>query len=91
VVDELELRILATSDSLTGALRRRAFHDEATRDITLAMRHDRALSCLLIDADHFKAVNDTYGHSAGDLVLRRIVEICRSTLRASDYVGRIGG
>jgi len=91
VIDELELRLLATTDSLTAAMTRRAFLEAARRDVALARRHDRALSCLLIDADHFKAVNDQYGHAAGDEVLRRLVTVCRTQLRTSDYIGRLGG
>lgn len=91
VVDELELRLLATTDGLTGAMTRRAFMDAANRDVALAKRHGRALSVLMIDADHFKSVNDSYGHATGDQVLRVLAKICRSQLRASDYLGRIGG
>lgn len=91
VVDELELRLLATTDGLTGAMTRRAFMEAANRDVALARRHGRALTCLMVDADHFKSVNDTYGHAAGDQVLRVLVKVCRSELRASDYIGRVGG
>jgi diguanylate cyclase (GGDEF)-like protein len=91
VVDELELRLLASTDSLTGAMTRRSFQEQINRDIERAKRHSLHLSCALIDIDHFKLINDTYGHGVGDLVLQRVVSICKSSLRASDYIGRVGG
>jgi diguanylate cyclase (GGDEF)-like protein len=91
VVDEMELRTAAAIDSLTGAMSRRSFSEEANRDIERARRHDRPLSCVLIDVDDFKSINDTHGHPAGDQLLERLVSICKSSMRATDYVGRIGG
>lgn len=91
VVDELELRLLATTDSLTGAMSRRAFLAEARRDVARAERERDELSCILIDLDHFKSINDTYGHGVGDLVLQRVVAKVKSELRPSDYIGRLGG
>lgn len=91
VVDELELRLLASTDTLTGAMSRRSFNDQANRDVALAKRHNKHLSCALIDVDHFKAINDKYGHAAGDLALQHIVSTCQASLRASDYIGRMGG
>jgi diguanylate cyclase (GGDEF)-like protein len=91
VMDELELRLLANADSLTGAMSRRFFQAEAEREIARAQRNGTDLSCALIDIDHFKAINDTYGHAVGDLVLQRVVATCKSELRASDYIGRLGG
>jgi GAF domain-containing protein len=67
VVDELELRLLATRDSLTGALSRRAFKEEAQRATAMALRHHHDLSCIAMDLDHFKAVNDRHGHAPGTL------------------------
>ena len=91
VVEQIELRLAATTDGLTGALQRMAFLGEAGRDVARAHRSRRPLSCLMIDADRFKAINDTFGHAAGDAVLRHIVAECREVLRGSDYLGRIGG
>jgi diguanylate cyclase (GGDEF)-like protein len=91
VVDELELRLIASIDALTGLMTRRAFTDAARRDVARALRYHRSLSCLMIDADHFKAVNDTHGHAVGDCVLQGIAAACRLQLRAGDYLGRIGG
>ncbi|HLH11059.1 MAG TPA: sensor domain-containing diguanylate cyclase [Methylovirgula sp.] len=91
VMTELDLRLLASTDPLTGALSRRAFKDEAERAKLLAVRHGHALSCMIFDLDHFKDINDRYGHSVGDFVLRGAVEACRASLRKSDVLGRIGG
>lgn len=91
VINELNLRLLASTDTLTGALTRRSFKEEAERAKSLALRHGHALSCMLFDLDHFKTINDNYGHSTGDLVLKHSVEACRTTLRKADILGRIGG
>jgi diguanylate cyclase (GGDEF)-like protein len=90
-VDELQLRNLSMQDSLTGALSRRAFRTEGERLSSLAARHGHALSCAVLDVDHFKSINDRFGHAIGDAVLAATVETCRKTLRGSDIVGRIGG
>jgi len=91
VMSELELRALARTDALTGAMSRRAFRDEAARAVALARRHRHDLSLLMLDIDHFKRVNDTYGHAAGDRVLSAVHATCREGLRASDGIGRLGG
>jgi diguanylate cyclase (GGDEF)-like protein len=91
VMDLLDLRMLASTDSLTGALSRRAFKQEGARALALALRHKHPLSCILFDLDHFKAVNDEHGHAVGDLVLSQSVAACRAGLRKSDLIGRIGG
>lgn len=91
VMSELQLRLLAMRDSLTGALSRRAFREEAYRAVLLAVRHGYPLSCIVFDLDHFKAVNDENGHGVGDLVLKNCVGTCQSILRQSDSLGRIGG
>ncbi len=91
VMDELELRMLATTDSMTGAMSRKAFTDVSVKTVALALRHHHDLSCIVWDLDHFKAVNDTYGHSSGDRVLVECVRTCISTLRDTDFVGRMGG
>ncbi|MGJ4887539.1 sensor domain-containing diguanylate cyclase [Bradyrhizobium sp. HKCCYLRH3099] len=90
-IDELMLRNLSMRDSLTGALSRRAFRSEGERLRALAERHGHRLTCALIDVDHFKSVNDQYGHAVGDLVLSQVVESCRGVLRDSDVIGRLGG
>jgi diguanylate cyclase (GGDEF)-like protein len=78
-------------DSLSGALSRGYVTDLAMHDVALAQRHGRPLALVMLDIDWFKRVNDTYGHASGDRALCALVEACKSCLRASDYVGRIGG
>ncbi len=91
IVDELELRQIARHDHLTGALARRAFVAEAGRAIARRDRYARPCVLVLFDLDHFKAINDTRGHAAGDLVLRAITATCGPILRANDVIGRVGG
>ncbi|BDA86761.1 hypothetical protein Sa4125_43030 [Aureimonas sp. SA4125] len=91
VMSELELRMLATADALTGAMSRRTFRDEAGRALSLAQRHDHDLSLLMLDLDHFKQVNDAHGHGTGDRLLRETVAVCRAGIRTSDMIGRLGG
>lgn len=91
VVSELELRTLATTDGLTGAMSRRAFREEAGRALALAVRHRYDMACIAFDLDHFKDINDTHGHALGDHVLAATTELCRELLRKSDLVGRMGG
>lgn len=90
-MDRIELMQTASTDSLTDALTRRAFKREAEQLIAAALRHKHDLACLVLDVDHFKKVNDTYGHAAGDEVLKAVAETCRSKLRTSDLFGRLGG
>jgi diguanylate cyclase (GGDEF)-like protein len=91
VSDELELRLIAKRDHLTSALTRRGFMEQAAKEFANCTRHGRSGSLIMLDADHFKAVNDNYGHAAGDQVLRQIAEICSTIMRPSDSFGRIGG
>jgi diguanylate cyclase (GGDEF)-like protein len=91
VMDELELRLVATTDSLTGALSRRAFLKAAAHDFDRARRNSRDLSCILLDLDYFKTINDSYGHAVGDLALQEVVLLLKANLRDEDYLGRIGG
>lgn len=91
VVDQLELRNMADRDSLTGALTRRAFVAEVEKKITLFDRSQRPAALVMLDIDHFKRVNDTYGHAAGDKVIRAVVEACQGTRRPADTLGRLGG
>ncbi|HEV7305371.1 sensor domain-containing diguanylate cyclase [Ensifer sp.] len=90
-MDRIDLLRSAATDGLTGALTRRAFHDEADKLVSLAERHQHEVSCIVLDVDHFKRVNDTHGHAAGDEVLKAVAAICQSNLRASDLFGRLGG
>lgn len=90
---EFEQRLLnlANTDGLTGVLNRRAFMEEGRTLLQLARRHARPLSLLMLDADHFKKVNDSHGHHVGDRVLVRLAEIAHAQLRATDQLGRLGG
>lgn len=88
---ELELKKLACTDSLTGATNRRHFWSVADRELDRYRRYHRNLDLLLLDIDHFKNINDTYGHPAGDAVLRAMVRRCIRSIRKSDVFGRIGG
>ncbi len=81
----------AATDSLTGIANRRHFVDVADRGFAQALRYGRPCSMLVMDIDGFKTVNDTHGHSTGDLVLKSFVEICRRSLRECDLLGRLGG
>lgn len=91
VVEQIELRLAASTDGLTGAMQRGAFIAAGERDLARARRNGSTLVCLLLDADHFKAINDTFGHAAGDEVLKEIVSACSSVVRKTDYIGRMGG
>ncbi len=82
---------LATTDSLTSLANRRTFQTRATQALAQARRYGRACAVLITDIDHFKAVNDTYGHPAGDTVLRGVAQMLREQARDTDVVARYGG
>jgi diguanylate cyclase (GGDEF)-like protein/PAS domain S-box-containing protein len=88
---EEQLRSLAMVDSLTGAANRRHFVELAQRERERSLRSGASLSLCMFDADHFKAVNDQYGHVAGDHVLSALAQAAKGALRASDVLGRLGG
>jgi diguanylate cyclase (GGDEF)-like protein len=81
----------ATRDALTGAHNRRYFSEHLAKDVSHAQRHLTQLSLLIIDIDHFKAVNDTYGHLAGDQVLRELGVRLTQAIRTEDVFARLGG
>lgn len=81
----------ATTDGLTGLMVKDYMNKRANDELERARRHGSPLSCIMFDLDHFKRVNDDYGHLAGDDVLRRCAEIVRRNLRATDIAGRFGG
>lgn len=83
--------VRAATDALTGLPNSRAVRDTARRMVAEATRGGRPLSALLLDLDHFKNINDTYGHGPGDDVLAAVGEALRSTVRESDFPGRYGG
>ena len=82
---------LATTDPLTGASNRRQFLERLDDELARLKRKGGAVTLLMADLDHFKRVNDTYGHAAGDAVLKHFVEIVSETLRKTDEIGRLGG
>jgi diguanylate cyclase (GGDEF)-like protein len=81
----------ATFDKLTGVSNRQTLLANLFAEVERANRYERALSVAFVDIDHFKNVNDTYGHAAGDIVLRAVAQNLKANLRASDQVGRYGG
>lgn len=82
---------LATTDSLTGLASRRRFTEQLEREIVTGKRSGLSSGLLMIDIDHFKRINDTYGHAAGDAVLVDFASAVHSTLREIDTIGRLGG
>ena len=82
---------LAMKDMLTGLSNRRAISEELQVAVARAQRHGQCLSVLLLDIDHFKRVNDSFGHQAGDAVLRAVAQVLQSRLRGQDRLGRFGG
>ncbi len=86
-----KLEAVAVIDELTGLFNRRRFFNLFQREIAYAKRYEQPLSLLMIDIDHFKKVNDQYGHPAGDRVLKKAAELMRQEVRAVDVVGRWGG
>ena len=88
---EGQLRFLADHDSLTGLFNRRRFEEELGRELARARRYPAAGAVLAIDLDHFKYINDSLGHSAGDEVISATGEILRKRLRATDVLARLGG
>jgi diguanylate cyclase (GGDEF)-like protein len=88
---EDDLRRLATTDPLTGANNRRRYNEISERELTRCKRYQHPLCVLMLDADHFKKVNDTYGHDAGDRVLKALASVCVRELRDVDVLGRFGG
>ena len=86
-----QVQLMAHQDALTGLNNRGAFDCNLKREISLAERHDRPLTLLLIDIDHFKSVNDQFGHAAGDEVLKVVADSMKEVTRGSDVLFRYGG
>ncbi|WP_339539002.1 sensor domain-containing diguanylate cyclase [Pseudomonas sp. RA_15y_Pfl2_54] len=86
-----ELLNLATHDALTGVFNRRRFDEKLTEYSLLFRRTGRPFALLLIDADHFKRINDTHGHAVGDEVLQQLAQLIQTSLRTTDFVARYGG
>lgn len=87
----VELQKDVVTDPLMGIYNRRFIDRQIEHEFNLSCRHSIPFSIALLDVDHFKSINDTYGHHTGDLVLKRIAEILSNSLRKSDFVGRFGG
>ena len=90
-MEQIELRQIANTDPLTGALTRRGFQRDVEQEFSRASRYQRPAALVFLDIDHFKRVNDEFGHPAGDLVLQAVARACENTLRQSDAFGRLGG
>ncbi|HAS75798.1 MAG TPA: diguanylate cyclase, partial [Marinobacter adhaerens] len=88
---ETELEQMATRDPLTGLLNRREMSRVLDEELQRARRYQRPMAVLWVDFDHFKDVNDTYGHAAGDSVLRAISRLLLGSVRSVDSIGRFGG
>jgi diguanylate cyclase (GGDEF)-like protein len=86
-----DLQKLAARDALTGALNRRSLEQEGIRLSARCTRTGDTLSIMMIDVDHFKSINDRYGHPIGDEVLKRLAAIAQQTIRSDDYFARYGG
>ncbi|NTZ43842.1 sensor domain-containing diguanylate cyclase [Altererythrobacter sp. SALINAS58] len=91
VVHELELLQIAEQDHLTGALSRRAFFNQIEKETERFRRSDQPSALALMDLDHFKSINDRFGHPAGDAVLTAVARTCAEQLRENDVIGRLGG
>lgn len=89
--DNAHLQTLATTDPLTRVQNVRSFQDLLEHELKMALRYDYPLALLMLDVDHFKVVNDTFGHPSGDYVLKELAVILQRSVRESDVVGRTGG
>jgi diguanylate cyclase (GGDEF)-like protein len=89
--DDALMRQLATVDSLTGMLNRRAFFERADNARQLALRLRKPIALLMLDIDHFKQLNDSFGHACGDEALKAFADTARGALRDHDLIGRLGG
>jgi diguanylate cyclase (GGDEF)-like protein len=88
---ERELRVLSDNDPLTNVLNRRSFRERFQREWERSLRYQRPLSCIMLDIDLFKKINDTHGHTAGDIVLKTVAQLLVEQCRPSDLVARYGG
>jgi len=88
---ELELQRLANTDALTGLHNRRQFYELANQELARSRRTQAPVSLMMIDIDHFKQINDTYGHAMGDVVLQSLARTMKNSLREMDVIARLGG
>jgi diguanylate cyclase (GGDEF)-like protein len=91
VANNERLKHIGLTDALTGVHNRRYFDQRLREEVDRALRKGHPLSCMLVDVDHFKLVNDTHGHLIGDVVLREVAEQVKDQLRLSDAMARYGG
>jgi len=94
--DELEeksrnLEKIATTDGLTGLFNHKHFYERLTEEFSRAARHNLSLSCIILDIDHFKKINDTYGHLQGDNIVKSFAEVLKASIRHTDIAARYGG
>jgi diguanylate cyclase (GGDEF)-like protein len=87
----VELHEISITDSLTGLYNRKHLMETLDKEVSRCQRHSHAFSLMVIDIDHFKKYNDTYGHLAGDEVLSRLASVFKESIRSSDYAARYGG
>jgi diguanylate cyclase (GGDEF)-like protein len=87
----LELEKVSVMDSLTGLYNQRYLYDAMNREISRAKRYHLKLSCIMLDVDYFKEVNDTFGHQRGDTILKELCKIIQALLRGYDFAVRYGG
>jgi diguanylate cyclase (GGDEF)-like protein len=90
-INRERLKTLGLMDPLTGVNNRRFFDQRLVEEVTSVIRADAEISCLFIDIDHFKNINDNYGHQAGDEILKEVAQIIRELVRSTDVVARYGG
>jgi diguanylate cyclase (GGDEF)-like protein len=88
---EERLLIESMTDPLTGLLNRRYFDEQTRKEVARSRRHGLRFSVLMIDIDHFKRINDSYGHPVGDLAIKALAEVCSNALRPQDILARYGG
>jgi diguanylate cyclase (GGDEF)-like protein len=88
---EKEIRKLAATDPLTNLSNRRSFIEKASAEFSRSHRYNHSLAILMMDIDHFKRINDTYGHHIGDVSLKSFASVCMAALRKHDLCGRLGG
>jgi diguanylate cyclase (GGDEF)-like protein len=88
---EHKMFINSVTDPLTGLLNRRYFNELSEKETTRARRHRLSFAVLMLDIDHFKRINDTFGHPVGDLVIKTLAQVCNKALRPNDILARYGG
>lgn len=86
-----QLQILAVTDDLTNVYNQRYFKERLTEEFERTQRYSQPLSCMMIDVDRFKTLNDTYGHLEGDKILKKIAQVIKESIRSSDLLARYGG